>query len=159
MALSPEEVASLIFKQAVQSNIGELALDGSMLSVLMKFDGKKTLGQVARQLDMTLTQIRPVVIKLAESKLIQRVNPAQAVKSVDQEFMEYLISQMSLAIGPLGSIVVEDGLEILGYSAETFPIRQAAELVNLLSREIPRKEKQIKFKQALLEKIREKGYL
>ncbi len=96
-----------------------------------------------------------MVIKLAESKLIQRVAPAQTVNSVDQEFMGYLISQMSLAIGPLGSIVVEDGLEILGYTADAFPIRQVAELINLLSREIPRKEKQLKFKQALLKKIRE----
>lgn len=41
MALSSEEVAALVFRQAVQSNIGELALNGSMLNVLMQFDGKK----------------------------------------------------------------------------------------------------------------------
>lgn len=159
MALSPEEFASLVFTQAVQSNIGELALDGPMLSVLMQFDGKKTLEQVASQLDMTLAAIRPVVIKLAESKLIRRGHTAQAINLVDQEFIAYLISQMSLALGPLGRIVVEDGLEILGYTGYTLPIRQAAELVNLLSREIPRQEKQLKFKQSLLQKIREKGYL
>jgi len=159
MALSSEEVAGLVFKQAVQSNIGELALDGAMLKVLMQFDGKKTLEQVALQLNMSQTAIRPVIIKLAESKLIQRVSATTAVNSVDQEFMGYLISQMSFAIGPLGSIVVEDGLEILGYTTRTLPARQAAELVNLLSREIPREEKRIQFKQALLQKIREKGYL
>ncbi len=159
MALSSEEAAGLVFKQAVRSNIGELALDGTMLSVLMQFDGKKTLNQVALQLNMSLTAIRPVLIKLAESKLIQRVKTTAAVRFADQDFMGYLISQMSLAIGPLGGIVVEDGLEILGYTATTLPARQAAELVNLLSREIPREEKQIQFKQALLQKIKEKEYL
>lgn len=158
MALSSEQVAGIVFKQAVHSSIGELSLDGSMLNVLMQFDGKKTLGQVAEQLNISLTDIRPVVVKLGEAKLIQRVNTA-GINLADQEFIAYLISQMSIAIGPIGGIVVEDGLEILGYTSNTLLARKAAELVNLLSREIPREEKRIEFKQALLQKIKEKGYL
>ncbi|WDP92983.1 MAG: hypothetical protein HUN04_25970 [Desulfobacter sp.] len=157
MALSSEEIAALVFKQAVQSNIGELALDGPMLSVLMQFDGKKTLGQVAGQLSMSMTDIRPVVAKLVESRLIQRVSAA--VAAVDQDFMDFLTSQMAIAIGPLGGLIIEDSMEILGYAGSHLPTRQAAELVNLLSREIPREEKRIEFKQAMLQKIREKGYL
>ncbi len=158
MTLSSQQIAGIVFKQAVQSNIGELALDGAMLSVLMQFDGKKTLGQTAQQLNMNLTDIRPVVVKLGEAKLIQRVNTA-VINSADQEFMGYLISQMSIAIGPLGRIVVEDDLDILGYTTNTLPARQAPELVNILSMEIPRKEKRILFKKALLQKIKQKGYL
>ncbi len=158
MALSSKDVTSLVFKQAVRPNVGELALDGMMLSVLMQFDGKKTLDQVARQLGKTLVEIRPVVSKLVQAKLIELVNTPN-VNAVDQDFITQLVSQLSLAIGPLGSIVVEDGLEILGYSSATLPTRQAAELVNLLSREIPREEKRTQFKQAMLQVIRDKGYL
>lgn len=157
MALSPEQVAALVFKQVVHSNIGELALDGSMLNLLMQFDGKKTLGQIADQQGVSITNIRPIVAKLVEFRLIQRINAS--VQTIDQDFSTFLLSQMSIAIGPLASIVIEDSIEILGYKGSSLPTRQAAELINLLSREIPREEKRTPFKQAMLQKIREKGYL
>jgi hypothetical protein len=77
----------------------------------------------------------------------------------DKAFMDELISELSVAIGPLGSIVVDEGLEIMGCTRSTLPARQTAELVNILSREIPREEKRIQFKQAMLELIRDRGYL
>ncbi len=157
MALSSQEIGSLIFKPTIQPNLGKLALDGMSLSLLMQFDGKKTLDQVARQVAQTPSAIRPVVAKLLKAKLIQPLNTTE--KTVDQEFMGYLVSRLSIAIGPLGRIVVEDGLEILGYTGATLPVRQAAELINLLSREIPREEKRIQFQQDMLQKIREKNYL
>jgi hypothetical protein len=157
MALSSQNVAGLVFKQAIHQDIGQMALNGMMLSILMQFDGKKTLDQVARQVQLNMSTIRPMVSKLLEAKLIEVVNTT--VNTVDNDFIGKLISTLSIAIGPLGSIVVEDGLEILGYTARTLPSRQAAELVNLLSREIPREEKRTQFKQAMLQIIREKGYL
>lgn len=157
MALSPEEVAALVFKQTVNSNIGELALDGPMLNLLMQFDGKKNLGQIADQLGMNLATIRPVVAKLVESKLIQRINTS--IQAIDKDFSDFLLSQMSIAIGPLASIVIDGSIDVLGYKGGKLPTSKAAELVNLLSREIPRDEKRIAFKQAMLQKIRKKGYM
>lgn len=106
---------------------------------------------------MNINDIRPVVVKLVEARLIQRVT--QAVASVDKEFSDFLTARMSMAIGPMGPLVIEDNLEILGFAKRPLPVRQAAELINLLSREIPREEKRIEFKQAMLQKIRDKGYL
>jgi hypothetical protein len=63
-----------------------------------------------------------------------------------------------MAIGPLGEVVVEDGLEDLGFDKSNFPTQRAAELVNLLSEEIQREEKRNEFKQSMVQKIREKGY-
>ena len=54
MDLSSGGVAGLIFKQAIRGDLGKLSLDGQMLSVLMTFDGKKTLGQVAQQAGINL---------------------------------------------------------------------------------------------------------
>jgi len=156
MDLSSGGVAGLVFKQAIRGDLGKLSLDGQMLSVLMSFDGKKTLGQVAQQAGINLGAIRPIVARLIKYKLIE---PVQAeVNVVDQDFIAYLISQLSVAIGPLGGIIVEDGLEDLGYSKTNFPTHRTAELVNLLSQEIQREDKRIQFKQVMLKKIKEKGY-
>ena len=72
--------------------------------------------------------------------------------------MAFLVSQLSVAIGPLGGIIVEDGLEDLGYTKTNFPTHRTAELVNLLSQEIQREDKRIQFKQVMLKKIKDKGY-
>jgi len=127
-----------------------------MLSVLMTFDGKKTLNQVAQQVGIDLVAIRPIAARLIKYKLVERVEVA--VNAVDQEFIAYLVSQLSVAIGPLGGIVVEDGLEDLGFTKTNFPTHRTAELINLLSQEIQRDDKRIQFKQAMLKKIKEKGY-
>ncbi len=156
MDLSSGGVAGLVFKQAIRGDLGKLSLNGQMLSVLMGFDGKKTLGQVAQQLGLNLATIRPIVAQLLKYKLVERVE--LAVDAVDQDFISFLISQLSVAIGPLGGIVVEDGLEDLGFSKTNFPTSRTAELINLLSQEIQRDDKRIQFKQVMLKKIKEKGY-
>ncbi len=156
MDLSSGGVAGLVFKQAIRGDLGKLSLNGQMLSVLMGFDGKKTLGQVAQQLGLNLATIRPIVAQLLKYKLVERVEVA--VDTVDQDFISFLISQLSVAIGPLGGIVVEDGLEDLGFTKTNFPTHRTAELVNLLSQEIQREDKRIQFKQVMLKKIKEKGY-
>jgi hypothetical protein len=156
MDLSSGGVAGLIFKQAIRGDLGKLSLDGQMLSVLMSFDGKKTLGQVAQQAGINLGAIRPIVARLIKYKLIEPVQAA--VNVVDQDFIAFLVSQLSVALGPLGGIVVEDGLEDLGFSKQNLPTHRTAELVNLLSQEIQREDKRIQFKQVMLKKIKEKGY-
>jgi hypothetical protein len=156
MDLSSGGVAGLVFKQAIRGDLGKLSLDGQMLSVLMSFDGTKTLGQVAQEIGMSLGAIRPIVTQLIKYKLIDRVVVEEDI--VDQEFMAYLVSQLSVAIGPLGGIVVEDGLDDLGYTKSNFPSHRIAELVNMLAEEIQREDKRVQFKQVMLKKIKEKKY-
>jgi hypothetical protein len=156
MGLSSGGVTGLVFKQAIRGDLGKLSLDGQMLSVLMNFDGKKTLGQVAQDLGLDLAAIKPIAARLIKYKLVERIEVA--VNAVDQDFIAHLVSQLSVAIGPLGGIVVEDGLEDMGYTKKNFPIHRTAELVNLLSQEIQREDKRIQFKQVMLKKIKEKGY-
>lgn len=156
MDLPSGGVAGLVFKQAIRGDLGKLSLDGRMLSILMRFDGRKTLAQVAQELGFELDVIKPIVVRLVKHKLVERVEVT--VKVIDHDFMAFLISQLSVAIGPLGGIIVEDGLEDLGYGKANFPVDRTAELVNLLSQEIQRQDKRIQFKQIMLKKIKEKGY-
>ncbi|MFN2353437.1 MAG: hypothetical protein ABR512_02780 [Desulfopila sp.] len=156
MESSSGGAADLVFKQAIRGDLGKLSLDGQMLSVLMSFDGTKTLGRVAQETGMSLATIRPVVTQLIKYKLIDRVAAQEDV--VDQEFMAYLVSQLSVAIGPLGGIVVEDGLDDMGYTTSNFPSHRTAELVNMLAEEIQREDKRVRFKQVMLKKIKEKKY-
>ena len=156
MNLSSGDISLLVFKPVVRDDLGNFSLDGHMLSVLMALDGKRTLGQIAQQANLNMATIREAVGKLLSLKLIEIVESAPQV--LDHDFITYLISEMSIAIGPLGEVIVEDGLEDLGFSKTNFPTHRAAELINLLAQEIQRDEKRTEFKQSMVKKIREKGY-
>ena len=156
MDLSSGGVAAMVFRPVIRGEFGQLSLDGQMLRVLMALDGRLTLGQVAQKTGIALADIHPVITRLIKLNLVESIE--RAVSIVDQEFIDFLIARMSIAIGPLGEIIVEDGLEDLGFNKNNFPSLQAAELVNFLSQEIQREDKRIDFKQAMLRKIREKGY-
>ncbi len=156
MDLSSGGVAGMVFKPAVRVDFGKLSLDGQMLSVLMNLDGKRTLGQVAQRTGISFNDISQVITQLINLKLVERLE--QAVSIVDQEFIDFIIAKMAIAIGPLGEIIVEDGLDDLGFSKTDFPTMRVAELIILLSQEIQREDQRIEFKQAMLRKIKEKGY-
>ena len=156
MDLASGDISALVFKPVVRDDLGNFSLDGHMLSVLMALDGEKTLGQIAQQANLNMATIRDAVRKLFELKLVEIIR--QDIQFLDQDFTSFLISEMSLAIGPLGEVIVEDGIEDLGYSKTTFPTNRVAELINMLAREIQRDEKRTEFKQSMVNKIREKGY-
>ena len=156
MDLSSGDISTLIFKPVVRDDLGNFSLDGHMLSVLMALNGKRTLGQVAQQAGLNMATMRDATSKLVDLKLIESVKSVGSV--LDQDFMSFLISELSIAIGPLGEVIVEDGLEDLGFTTVNFPTHRAAELINLLAQEIQRDEKRTEFKQNLVKKIREKGY-
>jgi hypothetical protein len=156
MDLSYGGVATMVFKPVIRGELRQVSLGGQMLSVLMALDGKQTIGQVSQKVGISSTEIRQTITKLINLRLVESIE--RAVSIVDIEFIDFLIARMSLAIGPLGEIIVEDGLEEMGFNENNFPSLRVAELVNFLSQEIPREDRRIEFKQAMLRKIKEKGY-
>lgn len=156
MSASTASIADLVFRQAIRGELGQLSMDGQMLHVLLNLDGRKTLEEVGRQLGLELSALRSVMAKLIKLELVERVEIA--APTVDAEFMEYLVSKLSAALGPLGAIVVDDALDELGCNGEGLPVERCAELVSVLAEEIQREDKRIDFKQTMLRKIREKGY-
>ncbi len=156
MDLSSGDISALVFKPIVKDDLGNFSLDGHMLSVLMALDGKLSLGQVAQRAGLNMANLREAASKLHKLKLIESVE--RAANIVDKDFIDYLIAELSLALGPLAEVIVEDGVEDLGYTLQNFPTQRAAELINLLAQEIQRDQKQSEFKQNMVRKIKEKGY-
>ncbi|MBW2118995.1 MAG: hypothetical protein JRH09_13900 [Deltaproteobacteria bacterium] len=156
MDISSGEISFMVFRRVTRDDAGEFSLDGQMLSVLMELDGKKNVAVVAKNAGLSMGIIRRVVSKLSELNLIEPVEGA--ISKVDEDFFDFLKSQLALAIGPIAEVIIEDVLIDLGHSLSQFPSYRAAELIDLISREIQREEKRNSFKQNMLNKIREKGY-
>jgi len=150
------DLSALVFKRIPAQNLGEFSLDGQMLSVLMEVDGRQSVGAIAQKLGLNPGAIRPAISSLLELKLIEAGDDALAV--LDADFLAALKGELSLAVGPIAEVLIEDAAGDLGYTPERFPTHRAAEMVDMLAREIRREEKLASFKQNMVTLIREKGY-
>jgi predicted transcriptional regulator len=156
MDISSGDISSLVFRRVVKEDTGEISFDSQMLTIFMEFDGKKNLAMVAKKTGLKMSVVRESVNKLMHLGLIELVE--DAISALDRDFFDYLRRELSLAIGPLAEVLIEDAVNDLGYSVERFPSQRAAELVEMLGRDIHREEKKNAFKQSLVRKIQKKGY-
>jgi hypothetical protein len=156
MDLSSGEISTLVFKRVLRDDLGDFSLDRQMLAVFMELDGKTNLGATAQRIGLNMSSMREVISRLAELKLIEKVD--QQVIFVDNDFVGYLVMQFSLAVGPVADVLIDEEVHNFGYELSRFPSQRVAELVDRLSREIRREEKKAAFKRKMINKIREKGY-
>jgi hypothetical protein len=151
MNMSSGGVATMVFRPVFRGGFGQVYLDGQTLNVLMMLDGKKTIEQVGQQAGIILSDLRQVILKLIKMRLVESVE--RAVTLVNDEFVNFLVYRMSLAIGPLGEIVVEETMEELGYNRNNFPSSKIAELIKHLTKEIKREDKRSEFKHTMMSLI------
>ncbi len=150
------DLSALVLKRVPAQNLGEFSLDGRMLSVLMEVDGRQSVGAIAKKLGMTIGAIRPVISGLSKLKLIEAGEDSLSV--LDAGFLDALKGRLALAVGPIAEVLIEDAAEDLGYTPNRFPSHRAAELVDLLARQIRREDKMTEFKQHMVGMIRDRGY-
>jgi hypothetical protein len=156
MDITSGDISALVFKRTVKGDSGELSFDSLMLATFMELDGKNNLAMVARKTGLKMSAVREAVNKLLRLQLIEIVE--DAIPMTDGDFLDYLKKELSLAIGPLAEVLIEDAVNDLGYSMARFPQHRAAELVEMLAREIHREEKRTIFLQNMVNKIKEKKY-
>jgi len=156
MDISSGDISALIFRRLVREDTGEVSFDNQMLTIFMELDGKKNLAAVAKKTGLKMGSVREAVNKLMQLDLIELVE--DAISGLDRDFLDYLKRELSLAIGPLAEVLIEDAISDMGYSMERVPAQRAAELVEMLGKEIHREDKKVAFKQNLVLKIKEKGY-
>jgi hypothetical protein len=156
MKASSAQLASTVFQRVIREDTGQVSLNSQALAFFVEVDGSKTVAEIAKKCGLAGAEIRKVIEKLRELKLVEPV--PKGVDVVDGSFMESLQQQLSVAIGPIAGVLIEDAVEDLGCRLDAVPSHMAPELVEMLAREIQREEQRIDFKQQMVKIIMEKGY-
>ena len=142
-------LSGLVCRRVLRDDLSSVSLTNQMLTVLVSLDGKESLAGVAARLGLSPGTARDIAVQLQELGLIEAVRDALPV--LRPEFISLLRSQLSLAIGPIADVVLEDAFLDLGHSLDQFPAHRTAELIDLLSREIQRDEKRLAFQKRMLQ--------
>jgi hypothetical protein len=119
----------------------------------LELDGRKSLGEIASKGGLEMSYIRVAIAKLLDLQLIEPAD--EAVSVLNGDFFDYLNDQLALAVGPIAGVLIEDSVADLGHTMSRFPSHRAAELVDLLDRQIQREEKRITFKQNMVQRLKE----
>ncbi|MBT8357051.1 MAG: MarR family transcriptional regulator [Desulfobacterales bacterium] len=149
-------ISSMIFKQVVTGGMGDITLDSGLLNVFMELDGRKNLGMVAQKTGLNMGEIRNAISKLLKMKLVE--SSTENILMVEGEFFNFLNAQLSLAVGPIAGVLIEDEIVNMGHGIASFPASKAAELVEIISMTIEHEEKRSVFKVSMVKKLKEKGY-
>ena len=107
------EISTMIFERVVKHDIGDFSLDSQMLSVVTELDGKKNLDEIAKKTGLSMGELREVLSKLLNLDLIMPIE--EVASEVDEAFFAYLKEQLSLAVGPIAEIIIEEEIADLGF--------------------------------------------
>ncbi len=157
MDFSSSQLSAMVFKRVMRQDLEKFQLDHRMIAVFMELDGRAPLGKVAQKIGLNMGSMREIIAKLVQNGLVQKMD--HRIVTLDKDFYDYLLTHLSLAVGPIAQVLIEDEVASSGYKLSQYPGHRVAELVDNLAREIRTEEKKDIFLQALATKIRQKGYL
>ena len=78
------------------------------------------------------------------------------VAYLDESFIQEMQARLSHAVGPMAEILISDAAAEMNLSVSQIPKMQVAELINVLSMEIPDEDSKIRFKKAMINLIKSK---
>ncbi len=94
-------------------------------------------------------------LKGREKAPSRREATAPASPPVDAAFLGQLEQELAREIGPMAALVIDEEIEALGESRESFPWDKATHLVEKVSTEIADEGKRLRFTEATLQALRE----
>ncbi|TYT75400.1 hypothetical protein [Desulfobotulus mexicanus] len=148
--------ATIIFRQKDDGYNREISMDRDMLKVFSLIDGKRNLSDIASQAGISTDISLSVAQRLLDSEVIELTKDEKDTGS--SIFMDFLEENLSIAIGPIASVIIEDEIELMNESWNSFPMDRAPELVNMVAKQIPREEKRVSFQQSMIQFLKDMSH-
>ena len=142
------------YRKVIRKDSDQISLDADMIRLLIAIDENKSLYQIAEEVEMEPTALRKNLSKLLDQGLIEPVRKELPV--LDRIFLQALKINLSKAIGPMAEILIEEVVSEMELTNPDIPVHQAAELIAVLSHEIPDEGKRIEFKKSMMDILNKK---
>jgi hypothetical protein len=155
MAADGKGTSGLYYRKRVRKGIQSVSLNADMIRLLLAIDEKKSIYQIAAEVEMEPAALRKNLANLLEQGLVEPVR--RKAPGLDKTFLQAMRLNLSRIVGPMAEIVIEDGLADLNIDPADIQLNQAAELIDHIAREIPDEGGQIRFKKSMipiLEKVK-----
>ena len=142
------------YRKIIRKDHDKISLDADMIRLLIAIDENKSLYQIADEVEMEASTLKKNISKLLAQGLIEPVKKDLPV--LDKIFLQALKINLSMAIGPMAAILIEEVVSEMELTAPEITLHQAAELIAVLSHEIPDEKKRIEFKKSMMDILNKK---
>ena len=142
------------YRKIIRKDHDKISLDADMIRLLIAIDENKSLYQIADEVEMEASTLKKNISKLLAQGLIEPVKKDLPV--LDKIFLQALKINLSMAIGPMAAILIEEVVSEMELTAPEITLHQAAELIAILSHEIPDEKKRIEFKKSMMHILNKK---
>ena len=142
------------YRKVIRKDSDQISLDADMIRLLIAIDENKSLYQIADEVEMEAATLKENLAKLLKQGLIEPVRKELPV--LDKIFLQALRINLSKAIGPMADILIEEVVSEMELTKPEIPVHQAAELIAILSHEIPDEGQRIEFKKSMMEILNKK---
>jgi hypothetical protein len=142
------------YRKVIRTDSDQISLDADMIRLLIAIDESKSLYQIADEVEMKAVTLKKNLSKLLEQGLIEPVKKDLPV--LDKIFLQALKINLSMVIGPMAEILIEEVVSEMELTSPEIPVHQAAELITILSHEILDEGKRIEFKKSMMDILNKK---
>lgn len=148
-------VTPYLARKAPGPTVTIAAADWELLALI---DGKRTANEIAHEcliedIDLAKTLYRLKLAGIVELSAAQVAAP-QPKALAGPGFFKALTTAVAAAMGPLAEIIIDDAVEDLGFTRESFPREGVAGLAERISGEIREPDKRVRFQQTMLQMLR-----
>jgi hypothetical protein len=133
----------------------EFSLRSEDWAVLREVDGEKNVGEIADATQLGELQASRILVRLFDLGLIESAGESSShqsyIESVDEAIIDQVEKDLTIAIGPMAPIVIDDCAEMLGHHRNELPKDMLPSLIEKLAEEIPDSDRRVRFQESMLE--------
>jgi hypothetical protein len=124
--------------------------------VLAQIDGEKSVADIAEVLNLNEFEVARIVYSLATAGLLYEVTGVKKTfkEIVEESFFGQLTENFTEVMGPIGPVIIEDEIKMMGEARDAFPQSKAAELVERVSLEIADGAKRAAFQKKMVQVLK-----
>jgi hypothetical protein len=141
-----------VFNISPSGSTNTVSLKPIEWQVLAQVNGERSVVEIGDILDLPEFEVAKIVYSLTTAGLLHEISDARSVlrEIVDEEFFVQLADHFTDVMGPIGPIIIEEEIVLLGEDQAAFPQAKASELVERVSLEIADSAKRAEFQKQMV---------
>ncbi len=141
-----------VFNISPSGSTSTISLKPLEWQVLAQVNGERSLIEIGEILGLHEFEVARIVYSLTTAGLLYEITDAKVIfhDIVDEVFFKTLSEFFTEVMGPIGPIIIEDEIRLLGEVQDAFPQNKAAELVERISLEISDSAKRTQFQKQMV---------
>jgi len=145
-----------VFNISPSGSTSTVSLKPLEWQVLAQVNGQRSVVEIGEIVGLHEFEVARIVYSLTTAGLMQEVTDAKTIfrDIVDEAFFEKLTASFNEVMGPIGPVIIEDEIKLLGEDRNAFPQDKVSELVERISLEITDNVKRAQFQKEMVSILR-----